>query len=95
LNKIDEVTSVCKNHKVKKLSVFGSVCTPQFNSTSDIDFLISFQQEYFDGYSENITNLQNELEQLLKHPVDLVIEQTLKNPYFISSTLKTKVAIYE
>ncbi len=36
LQNIEEVKSVCRQHKVKKLYVFGSVCTDAFNHKSDI-----------------------------------------------------------
>ena len=38
--KLPEVMSICKQHRVKQLYAFGSVCTDKFNNDSDIDFII-------------------------------------------------------
>jgi predicted nucleotidyltransferase len=39
--------------------------------------------------------LEKELEETLKHEVDLVAEETLINPYFIKVVNQTKTPIYE
>jgi len=94
-NNIKQIENICRNHKVKKLYVFGSVCTDKFNDNSDVDFIISFEQKYFENYVENYLSLEQELKQLLKHDIDLIAEETLQNPYFIKVVNKTKTPIYE
>jgi hypothetical protein len=94
-NKLPEVVSLCKKHKVKSAYVFGSVLTDQFNATSDIDLLIYFQKVPFKGYADNLFSLEESLSKLLGRRVDLVPGHTLSNPYFIASVNRNKVALYE
>ena len=37
----DELIELCRAHHVKRLDVFGSAATGDFDSISDIDFLVS------------------------------------------------------
>ncbi len=92
---IKNVERICRAHRVKKLYAFGSVCTEKFNDDSDIDFIIAFDQRYFNDYVENFFSLEEELHKLLKRRIDLVAEETIQNPYFMKVVNRTKVPIYE
>lgn len=94
-NKLKEVVQLLKVHNVKRAYAFGSVCTDDFNDESDIDILIGFEKVPFDGYAQNFWDLEAKLQALLKRPVDLVPEHTLRNPYFIQVVNKTKTPLYE
>lgn len=92
---IESIREICRRHRVSRLYAFGSACTDKFNEASDIDFIVAFDPRFFDGYVDNYLSLETELEQLLKHEVDLVAEETLQNPYFIKVVNRTKSPIYE
>ncbi len=94
-NNINELTTICKQHQVKSLYAFGSVCTSEFNDNSDIDLIISFEQRFFNGYVDNYLSLEKELIELFQRPIDLITEDSIQNPYFIKVVNKTKTAIYE
>ncbi len=95
-NKLPEIIQTLKEHKVKRAYAFGSVCTNEFNSESDIDLLIAFDvDEPFDGYAENLWKLEEELHSITKRKVELIPVHTLRNPYFIMEVEKTKTALYE
>ena len=80
----------------KRAYAFGSVCTDQFNEASDIDLLIAFDDTLDPiQYGDNYFTIAHALENVLKRPVDLVTERSLKNPYFIAMLERTKTAIYE
>ena len=95
-NKLPELKKIFREHKVKKAYAFGSVCTNQFNENSDIDFLIGFE-ENMDPLEEgeNHLRLYDLVENLFSRPVDLIVEKSVKNPYFIKVMNKTRVPIYE
>ena len=95
-NKLAEVKKILREHKVKKAYAFGSVCTDRFNKNSDIDFLISFD-ENIDPLEEgeNHLRLYDLMEILFQRPVDLIVEKSIKNPYFIKVINKTRTPIYE
>tara|TARA_R110002012_G_scaffold286864_2_gene478711 strand:- start:33819 stop:34118 length:300 start_codon:yes stop_codon:yes gene_type:complete len=91
---IEKIIQLCVSHKVDKLYVFGSIASDSFNSKSDVDLLVSFQKIDLFNYFDNYQALKNKLEKLLKRKVDLVEEQTLKNPVLIRSIDRHKQHIY-
>ncbi len=95
-NNLPELKKIFREHKVKKAYAFGSVCTDRFNETSDIDFLISFE-ENIDPLEEGENHLRlfDLIETLFQRPVDLIVEKSVKNPYFIKVMNKTRTSIYE
>ncbi|WP_396165357.1 nucleotidyltransferase family protein [Flavobacterium sp.] len=89
------IEKLCKENKVDKLYVFGSVLNEKFNEKSDLDFLVSFNKniELLD-YADNYFNFLFSLEDLFSRNIDLVTEKSLKNPYFIKELENTKQLIY-
>lgn len=71
-------------HKVKTLSVFGSILTDRFNDQSDVDLLVDFEptdNDTFD-YVGNYFHLKDSLEQLFNRKVDLIEYGKNLNPIF-------------
>lgn len=91
---IFEIKELCNKHHVAKLYVFGSVTKENFSASSDIDFLVQFQnvepREYFDNYMD----LKESLEELLSRNVDLVEVQTVKNSILKRSIDRNKIFLY-
>lgn len=96
-NRKNELKDICRKLKVKKLYAFGSVVSDdKFHENSDIDFLISFDDNIsLEEYSENYFELHYKLRELFNREVDIVTERSLSNPYFTESLNKNKVMIYE
>jgi hypothetical protein len=88
------IKNLCKTHNVEKLYLFGSAVTTKFNEESDIDFLVKFKSFDLKLYFINYIDLKSKLKNLLHREIDLVEEQTLKNPYLISSIEENKELIY-
>lgn len=88
------IKNLCNVHHVDKLYAFGSILTNRFNETSDIDFIVRFKDIDLLSYSDNYFDFKFSLEDLLKHPIDLLEEQALKNPYLKQSIDETKELIY-
>lgn len=88
------IQRLCETHNVEKLYLFGSAATTKFNEESDIDFLVKFKSFDLKLYFLNYTALKTKLKNLLQREIDLVEEQTLKNPYLISSIEENKQLIY-
>lgn len=93
-NNIDKIKTLCKTYNVKSLFAFGSVCTNKFNSTSDIDLLVSFKPMDYADYADNYFILADEFEGIFNRHVDLVTDKSLSNPFFINSVNQTKTIIY-
>ncbi|MBM4307712.1 MAG: nucleotidyltransferase [Deltaproteobacteria bacterium] len=65
--KIDEF---CKNHRIQKLSFFGSFLRKDFGSDSDLDILVEFEPGQKVGFLK-LSSMERELSEILNHKVDL------------------------
>lgn len=85
---------LCRKYHVKKLDVFGSAATGDFEKSSDIDFLVEFDCEVGRCRFDNYFDLHRALEQLFARPIDLVEPGGLRNPYFIRRVNETRRQVY-
>jgi predicted nucleotidyltransferase len=90
----DKIRKLCSKHKVDKLYLFGSATNETFTASSDVDLLVSFKDIDLKQYFSNYMNLKEKLKKLFKREIDLLEEQTLKNPILIKSINKNKELIY-
>jgi len=91
----DELAELCRRFGVRRLAVFGSATTDDFDpARSDIDFLVEIEPpagfSRFDAYF----GMKEALEALLGHPVDLVDPSALDNPYFAAMVEHTRQELY-
>ena len=93
-NNISQIVALCRKHKVSKLFAFGSILTNRFNDESDVDLLVSFNKSEVTDYFDNYFDFKYSLEDVLGREVDLVEEQTIKNPYLKKNVDATKLLIY-
>jgi len=84
---------LCKKYYITELSIFGSSIRDDFTQNSDIDILVSFEQDskitLFD-----IIELENEFSKLVNREVDIVEKEGLKNPIRKNQILSTREIIY-
>ena len=93
-NNIQKIASLCQRYNVSKLFVFGSVLTSCFNEESDVDLLVTFNKSEVKDYFDNYFDFKYSLEELLGRKVDLLEEQTIRNPYLKKNVDATKTLIY-
>lgn len=92
---IQRLIALCRKHKVSKLYAFGSVLTPRFSDSSDVDILVDFSPEIdHTAYADNFFELYYALKKLFGREVDLVDESEVRNPYFKEELEETKYLIY-
>ena len=91
---ISLIQNLCDKHRVDKLYLFGSILGSSFNEKSDIDFIVRFKNIELLKYADNYFDLKFSLENLLNRPVDLLEEQSLKNPFFLDAINESKKLIY-
>ena len=92
--KITVLKNLCKQYKIKSLYTFGSVNSNNFNDESDIDFLISFENDIsIEEYTDNYFAFHYKLKELFNRNIDLLTENSLSNPYFIKGVEQTKQLI--
>ena len=93
-NNIDQIITLCMQHKVAKLFVFGSVLTSDFNEKSDIDFIVDFSEVSLYDYADNYFDLKYSLENLFHREIDLLENKAINNPFLRQSIDSTKKLVY-
>lgn len=91
---IVQIRKLCKANKVASLFAFGSITTDQFNSESDIDLIIDIDESDPLEYTDYYFAVKDELSNILKRPIDLLENKSLKNPFLREQIEQTKVLVY-
>ena len=90
-----EIAELCKRFHIQRLDVFGSAATGAFDpDSSDIDFLVDLGG-YEPSVSGRFLDFADALEELLGHKVELVTEDSIRNPYFRRSVERSRQRVYE
>ncbi len=94
-SKLDDLTQICRERHVRRLALFGSALDSSFNpASSDVDLLVEFEPLTPSQHADSYFGLQEDLEQLLGLPVDLVEPGPIRNPYFKRAVEETQVLLY-
>lgn len=88
---------LCRRFGVRRLELFGSANTPEFNpERSDLDFLVEFPAGYdFGPWLSRFVELEENLKNLFGRPVHLVMASALRNPWVQREARKTREPIYD
>lgn len=90
-----QIENICRKHDVKRLEVFGSAVTGRFVAgSSDIDFFVEFNDYASRSIADQWFGLQEELQQLLGVPVELVSTRTATNPFFLKVANQHRITLY-
>lgn len=87
------IAMVCRELGLERLDVFGSATTPDFGPKSDIDVVVRFDRgpgQMFRRYFD----LKERLERIFNRPVDIVLEDSINNPYFREAIERSRVNVY-
>jgi hypothetical protein len=88
------IRSLCEQHHVRRLFVFGSVLKEAFTNESDIDFVVDFNELDLRGYADNYFDFKDALESLFNRPVDLLEEKAIRNPFLKEQIDTEKELVY-
>lgn len=91
-----DLAELCQRFGVIRLYLFGSATGGRFDSnSSDLDFLVSLKDREPTGrYAERFLGLGEALERLFGRRVDLVTEESIRNPYFRHEVESTRQLVY-
>lgn len=91
-----EFIDLCRSHKVDKMYAFGSSITDHFDpQKSDIDLVVKIDIDDPADRGETLLSLWDKLEGLFQRKVDLLTEDSMRNPYLRSNIDRTKKLIYD
>ena len=91
----DKVAALCRRTGARGLDAFGSAVRTDFDpQTSDLDFLVEFDDVSPAAYAQAYFALKEGLESLFGRPVDLVTGSSLANPYFRERITAERQTVY-
>jgi hypothetical protein len=91
----DGIAELCRRAGARSLGVFGSVLRNDFDpATSDLDFLVEFDDLPPAQYADAYFSLKEGLETLFGRPIDLVTRNSLANPYFRDRIARESRSVY-
>lgn len=95
-DKRTELMELCQAFRVVQLDVFGSAALGTFRpGASDLDFIARFDGTHDPDYAERFYRFAESLEDLFGHPVDLLTERMIRNPYFREEVEATRQVVLE
>ena len=90
------IASLQDNVAVKKFYLFGSALTARFDeNSSDIDVLVETENISPEEKGQYLLALWEDLEKLFNRKVDLLTENSLRNPYLAREIEQTRKLIYD
>ncbi len=89
-----ELRALCERYHVARLDLFGSAANGNFNNESDLDFVVTFKEMPPEQFGREFWELLFALEDLFGRKVDLVVESTIRNPYFREELESTRKLLY-
>lgn len=88
-----EIAALCRKLGVVRLDIFGSAGQGDLGPESDVDVLVRFDRTR-GGLFARYFDLKEGLEVLFRRPVDLVVEEAIKNPYFRQAVERTRKNVF-
>ena len=89
-----EIKIICDSLNLKKLALFGSSTSESFNAASDVDVLVEFGSSENENLFDTYFKLKEGLENIFHRQVDIIVENSIKNPFLKKSVDSTKRTIY-
>ena len=94
-SQLETIAQACRKNHVVRLELFGSAASALFDpNISDIDFIVTLEDLEPASYADAYFGIAEDLEELFKRPVDIIVESTMKNPYFVQEVQKTRTLVY-
>jgi uncharacterized protein len=91
----EQLLDICRRRHVRKLELFGSAASGEFDpETSDLDFLVVFEELDPIPYKNAYFSLLEDLKNLFHRPIDLLMPEAITNPYFLESIAPERVEVY-
>lgn len=93
-NKLPDIAELCERFAVRRLDLFGSAATGEFNAeTSDIDFIYEFAEREGLDHFHRFYDFTEALESLLQHKVDLNPEPSGENPIYARLVNRSRITV--
>ncbi len=89
------VKSLCPRYGVKSLDLFGSAARGDNKKTSDMDFLVEFDDAEPKAYSKRFFGLLHSLEDIFHCNIDLLTARSIRKKTLRKKIEKDRISLYE
>lgn len=93
----EAIKALCRQYGIRRLEVFGSAARgDDFDpNRSDVDFLLEIDPNRTPAFSmKDYLDFQDALSQLLGCPVDLVVADSVRNPYVRADIERSREVVH-
>jgi predicted nucleotidyltransferase len=91
----DALGELCQRCHVRRLDLFGSAADGRFDpARSDLDFLVTFEDDRERSRADDYFGLRDGLMDLFGRDVDLVVEQSVRNPWFLRKAGAQRIRLF-
>lgn len=90
---MDRIREFCLKWRVVEFALFGSVLRDDFRQDSDVDVLISFEENALWSLYD-LVDMKDELTSIFGRDVDIVEKEAIRNPYRRRSMLAECEVLY-
>jgi len=88
----EKIAEFCHRHRIRKLSLFGSVLRDDFGPESDVDMLVEFEEGHVPGLIK-LSGMEIELSGIIGRKADLRTPEDLSR-YFRDEVVESAVVQY-
>jgi len=92
----EQLKEICKRYLIEELAIFGSASREDFNDSSDVDLLYTFQDTASHSLFD-VVKIKEEFEKLFGRSVDLISRSAIersRNEFRKKAILKNTKIIY-
>lgn len=89
-----QIIHICQKHDVEMLYLFGSILRKDFTNESDVDVLVRFKSNSYQGAFNRLMDFKHDLEILFERSVDITVERQFRNSIFQQEIERTRRMIY-
>lgn len=88
----ETIAGLCRQHRIRRLALFGSILRADFGARSDIDVLVEFEPGAAPGFG--FVAIQDELSEIFGRSVDLHTPASLSR-YYREKVLHEAEPVYD
>lgn len=92
--KTEQLQKLCKEYNVKELYLFGSATSGDLSEGSDLDFIVKFNRQGFEGAFDQFIDFKHQLEQIYDRSIDLYHLKKFRNSIFQKEVERSKKLLY-
>ena len=91
----ERIAELCRQHHVRRLSVFGSAVRDDFDpERSDVYLIVGFEPLDVMEYAPNYFALLRSFDRLFGRRVDMLTDESIRNQYLRRSIKQDEVPLY-